>query len=214
MNKITFKEYLIEAPLPDDWDKDIYNPNIPFAKRIRYATERAAKVGTGSSRVAFEIPYEGRSTILKIAKNKKGMAQNDYESQMMFNDYYVKQLGITIPGIDYDEKNDPPTWLHMEKAGKVTPTIFKKYFNGLDPSGLVRLTKYMIGRVRVSPEEEQQYQEIAENNEAISSFIDLMGNYDIEIDDFGRLANWGVYNNHVVIIDIGGSSEVISQYYK
>jgi len=213
MPKITFKEFLIEAPLPAEWDKSVYKPETSFKKRIEYAKERAARIGGGSSRIAFEIQYEGRPTILKIAKNRKGMAQNEYEANMMINDWYVKDLGIVIPGIDADEENDPPTWIHMEKADKVNVASFRKYFSGLDPAGLERLTKYMIGRLNVSPEEEQEYQEIAENNEAISSYIELIGNYSVEIGDFNRLANWGVYDGRVVIIDIGGSSDIIQKHY-
>jgi len=60
------QELLQETPLPDDWDKSKYKSHNSFASRIRYATERAKKIGTGSSRIAFETEYEGRPTILKI----------------------------------------------------------------------------------------------------------------------------------------------------
>ena len=88
------KNIITEVPLPSDWDDSQYKSHVPFAKRIRYAKARAKQVGVGSSRVAFVVPYQGRDTVLKIAKNKKGMAQNDYESQM-FSDYYEleKKLG-------------------------------------------------------------------------------------------------------------------------
>ena len=171
-------------------------------------------MGTGSSRVAFEIPFEGRSTILKVARNKKGMAQNEYEAQML-NDYYVTGLGITIPIIDYDEEHDQPTWIHTEKADKMTPSLFKKYFNGLNPNEVMELVTHMIGRVRheLPPETIEKYQEIYDSNETINSLVDLVGNYDIAGADFARVANWGVYNNEPVIIDIGASTEIIKQHY-
>ena len=68
-------EILSEAPLPDDWDKSAYKSDKSFASQLRYAQERAKKIGAGSSRVAFEIEHQGRPTVLKIAKNKKGLAQ-------------------------------------------------------------------------------------------------------------------------------------------
>ena len=98
--KLTFKQWLTEAPLPDDWDKNVYSPNNSFAKQVKYAKERAQKVGSGSSRVAFKIEYQGRPTVLKIAKNRIGLAQNEQESQAL-RDYYLED--ITIPMIDYDE---------------------------------------------------------------------------------------------------------------
>jgi len=206
------KELLLEVPLPAEWDKSVYKPTVSFKQRVEYAKQRAAKMGAGSSRIAFEIPYEGRPTILKIAKNTKGMAQNEYEAQVL-NDYYVTGLGITIPIIDYDEEHDQPTWIHTEKAEKMTPTIFKKLFNGLTPKELIRLSNHMTGKRRYD-EEDEKFQEAYETNETINSFVDLVGNYDIAAGDFGRVANWGVYNNKPVIIDIGGSTDIIKQYYR
>lgn len=206
-------EILSEAPLPDDWDKSSYKSNTSFASRLRYAQERAKKMGTGSSRVAFEIEYEGRPTILKIAKNKKGLAQNDFESQML-TDYYAQDLGILIPIIDYDEENDPPTWIHTEKAEKMKPNQFKQFFNGMDPHDTMQIVQYGRGAIRLSsPQEEESAQEIIENNEYIDSLVDLVGNYDIPWQDFTRLANWGVFKNHPVIIDIGFSNDVMRQHY-
>jgi hypothetical protein len=206
------QELLQEAPLPDDWDKSAYKSNTSFASRLRYAQERAKKIGTGSSRVAFEIEHEGRPTILKIAKNKKGLAQNDYESQM-FNDYYATGLGIFIPAIDHDEENEPPTWIHTEKAEKIKPNQFKQFFNGLTPDEVFDVVLYGCGQRRKDPETSERYQEIIENNEYIDSLVDLIGNYGLPWQDFTRLANWGVYKNEPVIIDIGLSSEVLDLHY-
>jgi len=204
------EELLNEAPLPDTWDKEVYNDRTSFAKRIAYAKDRAAKIGTGSSRVAFEVAYEGRPTILKIAKNVKGMHQNEYEAGML-SDYYLKGLQLTIPMIDYDEQSNQPTWIHTEKAGKVTPTMFKKFFGGMTPDDLVAYAKKSLGRKTYR--DTSKFQGISENNEHVSDFIDLIGNYDIAEGDLSRLANWGVFNNSLVIIDIGGSSQIINDLY-
>jgi len=213
INKVMkVKDILKEAPLPDDWDKSAYKSNTSFASRIRYAVERAQKLGTGSSRVAFEIEYEGRPTVLKVAKNKKGIAQNDYESQML-DDYYFTGLGLNIPMIDYDEENESPVWIHMEKADKMKPTQFKKFFSGLTPDEAIRVAEYGSGKINVSPEETERYQQLIEENDYLDSLVDLIGNYDIAHGDLRRLANWGIYQNRPAIIDIGGSSKVIKQYY-
>jgi len=207
-------ELINETPLPDDWDKSKYKSNNSFASRVRYAQERAKRIGSGSSRLAFEIEYQGRPTVLKIAKNQKGIAQNEYESQML-NDYYLTGMGITIPMIDHDEENEPPTWIHVEKAEKMTAALFRKHFNGLSPDEAIHLVKYMTGKwqIQVPPEVSEKYNEIYEENETLNSLVELVGNYDIEPGDFARLANWGIYKNEPVIIDIGASSEVISTHY-
>ena len=202
-------ELLLEVPLPSDWDKEVMTPKTSFKKRIDYAVQKAAKMGSGSSRVAFIIPYEGRDTILKVAKNAKGMAQNEYEASML-SDYLLKDMGIIIPMIDYDEEHNQPVWIHTEKSTKVTPTIFKKYF-GTDPFNLVQIAKHMTGKkVYVNAE---GFEELVENNENVSNFVDFIGNWDVPPDDFGRLANWGAYNGKLVIIDVGLSHGIFKQYY-
>ena len=65
--KELIKKIIMEAPLPDDWDHSTYTHGKSFASKLKYATDRASKVGTGSSRVAFLIEYQGRQTVLKIA---------------------------------------------------------------------------------------------------------------------------------------------------
>lgn len=210
------KELLQEAPLPGDWDKSAYSSDKSFASRLRYAQERAKKMGTGSSRVAFEIEYEGRPTILKIAKNKKGLAQNDFESQM-FNDYYVTGLGITIPMIDHDEENDPPTWIHTEKAEKIHANSFKKVF-GLDAWTFQKYIEWATGQNRysLSAEDEELFNEIVNNEdkyELLHDLTDLAGNYGLPIGDFARAANWGMYKGHPVIIDLGLTHDIFKTHY-
>jgi hypothetical protein len=208
-------DILNETPLPPDWDKESFSSDKSFASRVRYAQERAKKIGTGSSRIAFEIEYEGRPTILKVAKNKKGIAQNEYESQM-FGDYYLTGMQMTIPMIDHDEENDPPIWIHTEKAEKMKPNQFKQFFGGLDPYEVIKAVDYLTGKVQtrnISPERVEQYNELFEENEYINNLVDIIGNYDLPAGDFTRLANWGVYKNSPVIIDIGGSSEVMKLHY-
>lgn len=209
-------QILKEAPpLPDDWDKEVYNkPNASFASQLRYATERAKKAGTGSSRVAFDIQYQGRVTVLKIAKNKKGLAQNEFESQML-EDYYYKGLGLAIPLIDYDEENDPPRWIHMEKAEKMKPNQWKQFFGGISHYEMPRLIDHFTGqkRLSLSPQSEEKYNQYYEDNDYFNALVDIAGNYGMPSGDFGRLSNWGVYQGKPVIIDIGHSQEVISKHY-
>ena len=210
------KDILQEAPLPDDWEGDIFNPRTSFAKRVRYATERAKKLGTGSSRVAFEIKYKGRDTVLKIAKNAKGHAQNEVEAGML-SDWYAQSIGILIPMIDYDERSSKPTWIHMEKAAKIKPNDFKKFFDGFSLSEAIKMVRFMVGKElglpRPDAETMERWEEIYSDNEYLNGIGELVGNFDIPIIDFGHKANWGLYKGEPVIIDIGFNDEVMKTYY-
>ena len=228
------RSLLTETPLPDTWDKDVYNGRQNFSKMIKYATEQAKKLGTGSSRVAFEVEYEGRPTVLKIAKNAKGIAQNEEES-LLLNDYYLQGLELIIPVIDYDEENDPPRWIHTEKAEKIKNSDFKR----LTGVGLEELIIYCAGKayggnfagVRslngyYKSFYKRKFDQIVESgeikvdengnheSELVSSLIDMLENYThIVFADFTVLKNWGLYKGKPVIIDIGFTEEVKKLHY-
>lgn len=204
-----------EAPLPGDWDKSAYTKEKSFASRLRYATARAKKLGTGSSRVAFEIEYQGRPTVLKIAKNKKGMAQNEYEIRVL-RDWYVVDMGITIPMIDSDEiDEDNQTWLHTEKAEKMTPTVFKSHMGGMDDRELMVFIQWSIGS-RDNPPHGMSIEEawaLLDDNETLYSLMNFAGSYDVHAGDLSSRNNWGLYNGSPVLIDVGLSSEIMKNYY-
>ena len=218
------KEILQESPLPTSWDKDIYNDRIPFAQRIRYAKERADQLGVGSARVAFKIPYQGRDTVLKIAKNRKGAAQNEAEISFL-GDYYIRNLGIVIPMIDYDEENSYPTWIHTEYARRIKPTEMRRFTDGLDIRQFVEMAAYASGGMDAdiskyfSPEEEALYHKYQVGDDTLpplfGALVNLIGNYQGSITwgDFVILRNWGMYQNSPVIIDLGLSEEVRNQHY-
>lgn len=213
MNR-SFKKFLIEnqklfeTPLPDDWDKSTYRESNSFAKRLKYAQERAQKIGTGSSRVAFVIPYNGRETVLKIAKNEKGMAQNEHEVDRL-EDRIIQGYGIFIPLIDYDKENVRPTWIHTEKAEKCSAADFKKACGGT-PSDLVAYAKRVRGdSLRYgNPDAIDGESDFAYN---FSNYANYSGD---PIEDLIRLANWGMYNGSPVIIDVGLSHDIFDKYYK
>lgn len=208
----------MEAPLPPDWDKEVYTPNTSFKKRIEYAVARAQKLGKGSSRSAFVIDYEGRPTILKVAHNKKGMAQNEAEAQLL-DDYYIKNMNIAIPLIDYDEDHQQPVWIHTEMAQKVTNS---QLCNLLHCRRLYDLIAYAnaIHKGPYKPTEEWMRIFGIPNQddfdifaEYASSLADLQSSFHININDFLTHKNWGLWQGEPVVIDLGLTDEVARKYY-
>jgi hypothetical protein len=207
-----FIQYLQEAPLPEDWDAAIYSERVPFAQRIRYAKAKAKQLGAGSSRVAFEIPYQGRRTVLKIAKNNKGMAQNAEEASAL-SDWYLKGLNLTIPLIDYDEQTDSPTWIHTEFATKAKNSDFKKA-TGAPLYDFVMYCVRQSGRERSGSNKPEDYG-IDPDSELVQNFTDYVGNYTHHPwVEYTNLRNWGIYQGNPVIIDIGLTQDIWNDHYK
>jgi hypothetical protein len=209
MKNVKFSDFLTEAPLPDDWDAAMYNERVPFSRRVAYAKERAKRIGSGSSRIAFVIPYNGHDTVLKIAKNRKGMAQNEAEVQML-EDWYLKDLGLFIPMIDYDEQGNQPTWIHTELAQKAKESDFVNQCGGT-------VTDLISWATRQHNPRQHGYgnpDAIDPESELAQKFNDFVGNFRPNVADYNNVANWGLYKGELVIIDAGYNDEVKKLYYK
>jgi hypothetical protein len=213
-----FKKYLVETPPPSDWDTGVFKSS--YKKQLAYAMERAKKIGSGSSRVVFEIPYDGRPTVLKIAKNPKGLAQNEKEADWGM---YRMYPDITCPLIDVDEEHDQPKWIHLEKAEKLKASVFKSIegFSFEDFGYMLRDEEQIRnGRKRRNFETNWEGQvndddevEKIRNSEIFYDVTSLCGNFGILAGDLQRLANWGIYKGHPVIIDLGFDSSIAKSHY-
>lgn len=201
-----FKDFLNEAPLPDKWDKDKFKGRLDFKGMVEYAIERSKVLGKGSSRIAFEIEYEGRSTALKIAMNPAGIAQNEQESKYL-NDSLIVDLGITIPIIDFDTTNIKPRWIHTEMADSIDEDVFIKIF-GIDLKNAI--TCIVADNNVMAPQSEltkNNMKLLNRDNDLYRSIKKLLvSNPDILYGDIARIVNWGLYKNKPVILDIGYDS--------
>lgn len=211
-----------EAPLPTEWDKQVYTPQTSYKKRIEYAVARAQKLGKGSSRTVFEIPYQGRMTVLKVAHNGKGMAQNEAEAAIL-DDWYVKQGGLVIPVIDYDEDHEQPVWLHTEKAQKANVKQLCALLHTPDLGTLIKYGSMMVGIISYNQTYMNNVQKLVTETHGEDGFEifaeyagglgELATNNDVDLRDFNTPRNWGIYNGNPVVIDIGFTKDVATQYY-
>jgi hypothetical protein len=135
---------LDEMPLPSEWKEDELSGDRTFKHRLEYVLARAARLGAGSARVAVTVEYGGRNTVIKIAKNRRGVAQNAAEVGVL-TDGYLGKLPIVIPLIYYDRRNAQPTWIQTELAQRVSA---RKLTNLLGCTQLWDLTdavNYVLG---------------------------------------------------------------------
>lgn len=201
---------ITEAPLPSDWDSDIYSTRVPFKTRVEYAKARAQQVGRGSSRVVFKIPYQGRDTALKIALNRKGQAQNDAEAELL-GDWYIRNMGLVVPLIDYDEKSPTPTWVHTEFAKRATPSDLKRALAGANIYDVVNniIDQFSPRKYRINA----KLSDATMETDLYTNLQDLAGNFGTTlIQDLSRAANWGMYRGKPVIVDLGYTDDTKHLY--
>lgn len=205
---------IFETPLPDDWDKKAFEPKTTFKSRMAYAIERAKKLGKGSSRTAFTIEYQGRETVLKVAHTKKGMAQNEAEAKILKSPEVVS-LGITIPMIDHDVNY---TWIHTEKAGVIGQKQLCQILKTPDMDEFVAYAVYSNAGISVEHIKKSIKSKFSDDDfkifeSYIERIVKLHKLTGMIVGDLYTAANWGMYNGHPVVIDVGLTDDVYNNHY-
>lgn len=205
-----FKTYLVEA-YPETFSFEEFNNIRSYNGKLKYANQRLKKISSGSSRVVYQIDNE---KVLKIAKNKKGLAQNESEA-----DWSKEAYDVTAKVF---ETNPDFFWVEMELAKKLTPTRFKQ-LTGISIQDMQTAMRVLREKMRpiknlapakLSPESEKELYE----NEFYLDIERFIADYDMETGDFGRLNSYGEVirdgQPKVVLVDFGVTQDVWNNYYR
>lgn len=205
-------ENIVSEDYPQSFSLEEFKSINSFAGKIKYCEERLQRISSGSSRIAYKIDEE---KVLKIAKNKKGIAQNEHEASQS-EDYLLDNIVANI--FDYDEDY---FWIEMELAKKVALSDFNRItgFSFQDYSIVmnnhhVSMDNRNKGYKRdISPEIVEQMWE----SEFTYSMLDYLGSYMAPIGDLLKLNSYGIVNRNghetIVLIDFGVNEEIMNKYY-
>ena len=221
---ITERQYkkLFEAMIPD-FRIDYLSNARSFNEKVRYCKKMlGAPIGSGSSRIVFQIDDE---TCLKLAKNKKGVAQN-LEEIRIARDNFISYIPKIYNGSD--EENG--LWVITQYVLPAKVNDFKQVL-GIPFKDVAEFAKYTDNRMNYKMSQNSMreadkaiyalYDEYCNNDDVISLFndiSDLKANYDQLVGDLTRIQNWGMVrengNTFMVMLDTGFSEEIRNQFYK
>jgi hypothetical protein len=174
-----------------------------FAGRIKYVAQRLEKLGSGSSRAAYLIDND---TVLKLAINKKGLAQNQVESD-------VANLYDIVPEV-IDADYDDDVWIICKRANKLkSPKRFEELTKISWENFAKALVYELIGRREGKPIPKPDNMDQLWDDEFFSSVVDMAVNYDMPVGDLTRLGSYGELDGKPVVIDTGLTKDVLNQYY-
>lgn len=216
------KSIMKEMTYPSSFDLQYFSTIPTFKDRIQYCKDRLKLLGNGSSRIVFQVDDK---KVLKIAKNKRGINQNQREENWGRNQYgCFAEI--------YEADTDNHTWIEMELARKATNQDFIKHF-GITINELKDIIHYMYfqynNRSNYWFNEEEKikldhfFNENIYNgqNEELCNLYHYMLDYQPDrasISDWGAKSNWGVVNRNgkewLVIIDDGFDDDIYNNYYK
>ncbi len=190
----------------EGFDLDEFLNIRSFAGQVRYANSKLTRIAQGSARIIFEIDDK---TVLKLAKNEKGIAQNEVEESLS-NDYMVPE-DIIAKVLEADEKD---RWLVMERAKKIGKVRFRQLMDGIDIEDFYDYIRmHTDNRPGIRREMDPGIEEKLNENEFAQDLIEMIHNFDIEIGDFGRISSFGEIDGRLVITDYGLTKEVFKKHY-
>jgi hypothetical protein len=182
-----------------------------FAGRMKYASQYLTRIGSGSGRIVYDIDGE---RVLKLAKNPKGVAQNEAEANAgSYDDTHSIVTKVF-------EEADDSTWLISEKGKKVTERRIKEltgipnlndvyhYLRNFHDANNGRRTNFKL--------DDNTY-EILIENEFVQELENFMANYSQSPGDFGRPSSYGEVLRDgqptIVLTDYGLNDEVYDTHY-
>ena len=180
-----------------------------FKHRMEYCRKHLGRpIGNGSSRVVFQLNDQH---CLKLAKNRKGIAQNTEET------YWDKQRQSCFPKIfDYD---DEKMWIVCEYVLPAEESDFQHCL-GMTWSEFNKFIR-CCQREYYNPyhiHNTQTFYDQLETNSTLRDLYDYITNYQPPIGDLLYLKNYGMvrrYNEDlIVLLDHGLSEEIWKEYYQ
>ena len=183
-----------------------------YAGRIKYANEHLERIGSGIGRVVYKIDEE---KAFKLAKNPKGVAQNETESGIGY-DNYAKSIVTEV-----FEHDDNGTWLVAEFAKKVSEKRIKELTGIPSLNDLFYFLRNTVesnkGSRGQTYGQDQEMKDFFWENEFSSTLVDFVVNYNQVEGDMGRPSSYGEVNRsgqpEIVLTDYGLNDEVYNTHY-
>lgn len=204
---------ILDEDYPSSFNMDDFKSLTSFNKRIKYCETNLKRISSGSSRIVYAIDNE---KVLKLAKNSKGLAQNEIEIE--YGQYHdISDIIAKI--FDYEDNN---LWVEVELARKVNVADFKR-ITGFDfKTYSIAITNYgnkvneQKNRMEY-PELDSKITEAMWEDEFVYDIFSFIGNYDLPVGDLTRLNSYGIVKRNgedtIVIIDYGLTHDVYGSYY-
>jgi hypothetical protein len=202
------------AQYPKGFSIDTLKGLKSFAAKVRYLQQfNLEKLGVGSSRAVF---VADSNTVIKIAKNKKGIAQNKAEIGISTEHLNIgagtegKNIGdilsqklakSTVPLALIKDADPDGIWVEAERARRAQAEDFKKII-GVSMAFFMQALKIKRGQIKGSrqwsyffdfetPANKKLYNQIF-SSEFFSDLLEIIMTHDLAIGVVERISSWGV----------------------
>ena len=169
-----------------------------YKARIDYCEKNLKHLSSGSSRLVYRTP---KDTVIKLAKNEKGIAQNKVECNPKMKSKYLNK--VLSCSKDYN-------WIEVEYLDKITESEFEE-MTGLNFKQFGKCLKYLCEDSSVK--KPKDFEE-CEDHEILKEMSKLCNKHKLLYGDIERISSWGCKDNRPILIDSGLTRKVYDDYYE
>lgn len=172
-----------------------------YNARKEYADKHLKHLSSGSSRIVY---LTDQDTVIKLAKNDKGLAQNKAEANVKMKSKFINK--VLKHGPEY-------MWIEVAHLKKMTVKNFKK-MTGLEFEDFGDALSYGLRQVSENKDKDKpdNYDQVAKTE--IYKELERLGKrFKLMPGDLSRISSWGVKDNNPVLLDAGLTKDVYSKYY-
>lgn len=168
-----------------------------FQDQIDYAEKHLKHLSSGSSRIVYKTD---RGTVIKLAKNSKGLAQNKAEVNLKFKSKHINNT------LDFDKKY---IWIESPFLKKITETQFEK-LTSLNFKEFCEAIEFDLSDKKKKP---KNYEKIIKT-QIFKDVIEICEKHNLCYGDIVRISSWGSKDKVAVLADTGLTKSIYDKYYE
>lgn len=172
-----------------------------YKSRIDYCQNNLKRLSSGSSRIAY---LTKNNTVIKLAKNDKGIDQNKAECQVKLKSNYLNN-SLRHSNHYY--------WAEFPFLEKITEKQFQE-ITGINFKDFGNAMRF--GLKNVSQQSNQtipkNFNKI-KNKEIYQTMRNIAKKYDLMPGDLAKISSWGLKNKSPALIDAGLTKKVFELHY-
>jgi len=174
-----------------------------YTARKNYAEKNLKHLSSGSSRIVYLTPEK---TIVKMAKNDRGLAQNEAEknASKLNSKYLNKTLNCA----------NNYTWIEVPFLEKITVKDFKN-MTDIDFDDFGEALRFALKKISGNTDKEkpEKYEEVSKSS-IFQEIRDIGKRLDLMPGDLARISSFGKKDDHPVLIDVGLTRKVFKDFYE
>jgi len=172
-----------------------------FRARKKYAERNLKHFSSGSSRIVY---LTSKGTIVKLAKNEKGLAQNEVESNPKMKSKYLNKVLRSA-------KNN--AWMETEKLEKIKVKQFEE-MTGVNFQSFSAAISYGLKGVAGTTHDKPSDFDDVKDSDVYKEMLSLGKKFKLMPGDMARISSWGTLKGRPILIDAGLTREVYDKYYE